>query len=62
MIALEYAPDLGLELTTYRSCDRCGINMQISVFMTRRYCDDCIDFNVFEWGRFEWLFGKKVKP
>lgn len=60
MIALKYSPDLGLELTTYRSCDRCGINMQVSITSFRKQCDDCIDFDLFEWHSFDWLFGRAV--
>lgn len=60
MSAIKYAPDLGRELTGFRSCDRCGINMQLHVFSLRKQCDDCIDFDVFEWGRFNWMFGGAV--
>lgn len=60
MSAIKYSPDLGLELTKYRSCDRCGINMQISVFSHRKQCDDCIDYEVWSFGEFDWLFGRST--
>lgn len=61
MSAIAYAPDLGIELTKYKSCSRCGINMQVHHFSLRKQCDDCMDFDVFEWGRFGWLFNRKGK-
>lgn len=56
MIALTYTNLTSLEDTRYRSCDRCGINMLLKAQSKRRQCDDCIDFDVFEWGQFNWLF------
>lgn len=56
VIAVKYAPDFGEALTRYRSCDRCGINMQLNIWSLRKECDDCIDFDVFEFGKFDWLF------
>lgn len=56
MIALEYTGRTRLEEVRYRSCDRCGINMKLESWSLRRQCDDCIDFDIFEWGQFDWLF------
>lgn len=56
MIALAYTDKTRLEDTRYRSCGRCGINMLLEAQSMRRQCDDCIDFDVFEWGQFNWLF------
>lgn len=56
---LKYSADFGLEETTFLSCRRCGINMQIHVDSARRMCDDCVEYEVFEFGKYDWLFGKE---
>lgn len=56
---VKYAPDLGLEETIFRSCRRCGINMMIYGWSTRLFCDDCVEYEVFEFGKYDWLFGKE---
>lgn len=34
--------------------------MQVSITSFRKQCDDCIDFDLFEWHSFDWLFGRAV--
>ena len=51
-----YSPDLGMFETIYRSCRRCGINMQILAGSPRYWCDDCVEYEFYEYGQYDWLF------
>lgn len=60
MDVVKYSPDMGMEDTDFRSCRRCGINMQVASWSGRFLCDDCVEYEVqFQPGSYAWLFEEK---
>lgn len=57
VVCLKYFDDTDGVESIFRSCRRCGINMEISPESGRFLCDDCVEYEAqFRPGIYDWLF------